>query len=86
MKERGEAGVCVFQYSPDRPAIPHRVRMEGTAMRETEAIFVSVSMATEASIAKEVCYICYLCSHFVLGYILKGSHIIRSSIIVHHIV
>ncbi len=61
MKERGEAGVCVFQYSPDQPAIPRRVRMVAIATREMEAIFVSASMATEASIAKEVCHICSTC-------------------------
>lgn len=39
-------------YSPDRPVIPHRVRMEAIAMREMEATFVSASMATEESIVK----------------------------------
>lgn len=61
MKDRGEGGMCVFQYSPDRPVIPHRVKMEVIAMRETEATFVSASTATEESIAKKVCYICYPC-------------------------
>lgn len=54
MRERGEAGVCVFQYSPDQPVILHRVRTEVIAMREMEATSVSASMATEASTAKKV--------------------------------
>jgi len=61
VRERGEADVCVFQYSPDRPAILHRVRMGGIAMREMETTFVSASMATEASTVKEVCYIWHPC-------------------------
>lgn len=58
MREHGEAGVClfvcvrVFQYSPNHHVIPHHVKMEGIATRKTEAISVSVDMATEASIVK----------------------------------
>lgn len=52
--ERGQVGVCVFQYSPNRPAILHHVKMGVTAMSMKEAIPVSVSMATKGKTVKKV--------------------------------
>lgn len=52
--ERGQVGVCVFQYSPSRPAILHHVKMGVTAMSRMEATPVSVSTATGGKTVKQV--------------------------------
>lgn len=52
--ERGQVGVCVFQYSPSRPAILHRVKMAVTATSRTEATPASVSTATGGKTVKKV--------------------------------
>lgn len=52
--ERGQVVVCVFQYSPNRPAILHHVKMGVTAMNRMEATPASVSMATAGKTVKKV--------------------------------
>lgn len=52
--ERGQVGVCVFQYSPNRPVILHHAKMGVTAPNRMEATPVSVSMATGGKTVKKV--------------------------------
>lgn len=50
--ERGQVAVCVFQYSPDRPAIRRHVRMEVIAMNVMEATPANANMATGGNTVK----------------------------------
>lgn len=70
--ERGQVGVCVFQYSPNRLAILHHVRMGVTAMSRMEATPVSVSMATGGKTVKKVISVHKLhCQSFCLCNVLS---------------